>query len=154
MLESTDVLKNTIKQGVQNGEFGLMIGEKVRYMEPVLEEVTEDAQVLRKEIAVEKKRELGKIIEEFPSKLPIVEEKPLPGMIKRIKLVAKVPWDKLSDLMRGVLSPLHIEEADIGKLEIKIEATSKKGIKKENVDLKIKETLKQIKAEIIEEEIE
>jgi hypothetical protein len=54
--------------------------------------------------------------------------------------------------VRGVLSPLHVEEADIEKLEIKIQATSQKGIKKETIDMKVRETLKQINAEILEEE--
>jgi len=34
-----------------------------------------------------------------------------------------------------------------------MEASSKKGIKKETADLKIKETLKQINADIVEKEI-
>jgi hypothetical protein len=74
-------------------------------------------------------------------------------MIKRIKLVVKVPSDRLYDLVRGVLIPLQSEEAEIEKLEIKIEASSKKGIKKETVNRTIKETLKQINADIMEEEI-
>lgn len=151
MLESENVLKDAIKQGVQNGEFGLITGEKVRYMEPVLEDITDDAQILKKEIAIEKKEKIGKIPE--VQTMLRTEEKPIPGMIKRIKLIIKVPWDKLHDVVRGVLSPLRAEEADIEKLEIKIEAASKKGIKKETVDMKIKETLKQINAEIVEEEI-
>ena len=152
MLEDENVLKNTIKQGVQNGEFGLIIGEKVCYMEPVLEEITDDAQVVRKEIAIEKKEKMGKVLE-VPTK-PIIEKKPTPGMVNRIKLVVRIPWDKLHDLVRGVLSPLHVEGAEIEKLEIKIEATSQKGIKKETIDMKVKETLNQIDSEILTEEIE
>jgi hypothetical protein len=151
MLESENVLKSTIKQGVQNGEFGLIMGEKVRYMEPVLEEITDDAQIIRKEAAIAKKEEIGKIPE--VSKRRETEEEHVPGMIKRIKLVVRVPSDRLHDLVRGVLIPLQTEEAEIEKLEIKIEASSKKGIKKETVNRTIKETLKQINADIMEEEI-
>jgi hypothetical protein len=151
MLENENVLKNTIRQGVQNGEFGLIVGEKIRYMEPILEDITDDAQIVRKEIAIEKKEKIGKFPEVVAK--PITEEKLIPEMIRGIKLVVKVPWDKLHDFVRGVLSPLRMEEADIKKLEIKIEATSTKGIKKETIDMKVKETLKQINADIIEEEL-
>jgi hypothetical protein len=151
MLDNENVLKNTIRQGVQNGEFGLIVGEKIRYMEPILEDITDDVQIVRKEIAIEKKEKIGKFPEVVAK--PITEEKLIPEMIRGIKLVVKVPWDKLHDFVRGVLSPLRMEEADIKKLEIKIEATSTKGIKKETIDMKVRETLKQINADIIEEEL-
>jgi hypothetical protein len=74
-------------------------------------------------------------------------------MIKRLKLTTQVPWDKLSDLMRGVFMPLNQEGAQI-ILELKIDAASGKGIPKDTLDLKIRETLKQIGAKVIEENIE
>jgi len=66
-----------------------------------------------------------------------------------LTLKANVPWDKLSDLMRGVFTPLNQEGAQIN-LEIKIEAQSPQGISRNTLDLKIKETLNQIGAKIIE----
>jgi hypothetical protein len=49
--------------------------------------------------------------------------------------------------------PLNQEGAQIN-LEIKIEAQSPQGISKNTLDLKIKETLNQIGAEVLEEEVE
>ncbi|MEM0231819.1 MAG: hypothetical protein QXG78_01745, partial [Candidatus Methanomethyliaceae archaeon] len=64
-----------------------------------------------------------------------------------------VPWDRLSDLIRGVFTPLSREGAQIS-LEVKIEAESKQGISKDTLDLKIKETLNQIGAKVLEEKEE
>ncbi|MHA1605801.1 MAG: hypothetical protein ACTSWF_14275 [Candidatus Freyarchaeota archaeon] len=74
-------------------------------------------------------------------------------MIRKITLKANVPWDKLSDLVRGVFTPLSREGAQIS-LEVKIEAQSEQGISRDTLDLKIKETLKQIGAKIVEEKEE
>lgn len=56
-------------------------------------------------------------------------------------------------MVRGVLAPLSKEGAEIS-LEIKIDATSKRGISKDTFNLKVKETLSQIGAKIEEEKIE
>jgi len=158
MLENEGVLKSAIVQGVQNGVFGTTIGERVRYLETVfVEELTEDLVVLRKEIA----QEMKKVVEEVPIIIepgPVEEVpkgKPVPeaGMIRRLKLVTKVPWNKLSDVMRGVFIPLNQEGAQV-TLEMKIEAQSEKGISKDTLDLKIRETLNQIGAKVVEEEVD
>jgi len=159
MLESENVLKNAIVQGVQNGIFGIAIGEKVRYLETVsTEELTEDVVVLRKEIAQEMKKEVEGIPIVVKPGVPVEvapEIKPVPkvGMIRRIKITTKVPWDKLSEMVRGVFAPLNREGAQI-TLEVKIDAQSEKGISRDTLDLKIKETLNQIGAKVIEEEVE
>jgi len=51
---------------------------------------------------------------------------------------AQVPWDKLSDLVRGVFIPLSHEGANI-VLQVNIDAYSEHGIKRETLDLKIRE---------------
>ncbi|MEX2706066.1 MAG: hypothetical protein Q6352_012540, partial [Candidatus Freyrarchaeum guaymaensis] len=78
---------------------------------------------------------------------------PEKGIIRKITLRAKVPWDKLSDLVRGVFTPLSRDGAQIS-LEVKIEAESEQGIRRDTLDLKIKETLKQIGANVLEEQEE
>jgi hypothetical protein len=65
-------------------------------------------------------------------------------------LRADVPWEKLSDVVRGVFTQLSREGAQIS-LEVKIETRSEQGISKDTLDLKIKETLKQIGASVLEE---
>jgi len=66
-------------------------------------------------------------------------------------LRADVPWDKLSEMVRCVFAPLSCEGASIS-LEVRIEVESEQGINRDTIDLKIKETLNQIDAKILEEE--
>jgi hypothetical protein len=159
ILEGENVLKDAITQGVQSGTFGLMINDEIRYCvltSPI--ELTEDTQIVRKEIAqkmteqIEKPPVTGVEVKPTPEASII---KTVPGMetIRKLTLKANVPWDKLSDLMRGVFMPLNQEGAQID-LEIKIEAQSEQGISKNTIDLKIKETLNQIGANVLEEKEE
>lgn len=157
ILEGENVLENAVVQGVENGTFGLLIGDKIRHKETISSiEVSEDVVIVRKDIAEKMKEEAGEIPigpEEKPPEIP--GRKPVPGkkVIKKIAMRAKVPWDKLSELVRGVFTPLRREGAKIS-LEVKIEAQSDEGISRDTLDLKIKETLKQIGAEVLEEEEE
>jgi len=155
ILEGENVLKDAIIQGVQSGTFGLMINDKVRFGESISSlELAEEAQIVRKEIA-QKIKEIEKPLTGGKEEQPPPPPPPPPGKetINRITLRASVPWDKLSDLMRGVFMPLNQEGAQIA-LEIKIEAQSEQGISKNTLDLKIKETLNQIGANILEEKEE
>jgi predicted AAA+ superfamily ATPase len=162
VLESESVLKSAIAQGVQNGVFGISIGEKVRYSEPVsVDEITEDAIVLRREVAERLMREKISVApgvsvtpaaEGAKAAVEVTERKaPQPEVIRKVEIKAQVPWDRLSDLMKGVLAPLRREGAQIAPLEVRIEATSEKGISKDTLDLKVKETLNQIGAKVVEE---
>lgn len=157
ILENENVLKNSTVKGVQDGVFGLLIDNKAWYQEVISPpEISDEVLVLRKDLAFKMKEKIKEVVEEFPPKIPT--EVPTPPKapekaLRKIVLKAKVPWDKLSDLMRGVFVPLNYEGASIS-LEIKIEAESQKGIRKDTLDLKIKETLNQIGAKVLEEEEE
>jgi hypothetical protein len=156
MLEGKHVLINAVIQGVRKGSFGLLIGDKVRYGDEEKlssDEIVEEAFILKKEVAKKMKEDVSKpTIERQPGPPADEEEtwRPPSGVIRRIMLRADVPWDKLSDMVRGVFAPLSREGASIS-LEVKIEAESKQGIKRDTIDLKIKETLNQIGAKILEE---
>jgi hypothetical protein len=159
MLEDEHVLKSTIVEGVQEGVFGILMNGKIWYKETILmPELADDVFILRKEIAQKMKEEIegaplgGEIVIPAPEKVEIPKRVP-EKVVKRIALKARVPWDRLSDLIRGVFTPLSREGADIS-LEVKIDAKSEKGISKDTIDLKIKETLSQINATILEEEEE
>jgi hypothetical protein len=156
MLEGEQVVSNALVQGVREGTLGLLINERIRYLETVFSsDISEEALVVRKEMAQKMKQEIEKIpikIEPLPegsSPKPAGEKK----AITKLSLRADVPWDKLSELVRGVFTPLSREGAQIA-LEVKIEARSEQGISKDTLDLKIKETLKQIGASVIEEKEE
>jgi hypothetical protein len=159
MLEGEYVLKDTIVKGVKDGVFGLLMNDKVWYQEIVsIPEISNEIFVLRKEVALKMKGEVKEVVsvEKALPTLPtetLAPKKVPEKALRRIVLKAKVPWDKLSDLMRGVFMPLNREGARIS-LEVKIEAHSEEGISKDTLDLKIKETLNQIGAKIIEEEAE
>ncbi|MEM2112080.1 MAG: ATPase, partial [Candidatus Bathyarchaeia archaeon] len=156
ILENENVLKDTIAQGVQTGTFGLTTDDKICYGEPItFLELTQETQLVRKEIAQKMKEETEKLptpgIEaKPPTEITTVTTAPGKETITKLTLKANVPWDKLSDLMRGVFMPLNQEGAQIN-LEIKIEAQSQQGISKNTLDLKIKETLNQIGATVLEE---
>ncbi|MCM8758132.1 MAG: ATP-binding protein, partial [Candidatus Omnitrophica bacterium] len=153
MIEDESVLKSAIAKGVSEGILGVKIGDTVSFKEPVFEGIiTEDVVVLMEEIAKqEKTKQSGK---PFEGGTKVEEEKDKGEKIKtdvtkKIRIKAKIPWDKLSDTISGVIRPLKNEGAEI-QLELEINAESIKGIKKDTLQLKIKETLNQIKAEIIE----
>ena len=159
LLESESVLKNAVAKGVQDGVFGLLIGDKVWYEESVLPpEISDDVILVRKEIAAKMREEVkGERIEREIT-LTKPEEIKVPSQVgkealQRITIEAEIPWDKLSDLIRGVFMPLNREGAKIS-LKMKIEATSEKGISKDTLDSKVRETLRQIGAKIIEEKTE
>jgi hypothetical protein len=73
---------------------------------------------------------------------PVTKDKP-----KKLTLKAKVPWDKLSDIIKGVIAPLK-DKADSIDITIEIQAESKEGFDKNTLEIKVKETLKQISAQI------
>jgi hypothetical protein len=161
LLESEDVLKNTIRQGVQNGVFGVLMNDRVWYQEEVsLTQLTEDIIILKAETALEMKRGGGEEVSISSITAPPViegvqttEVKIKEKVVNKIMIKAQVPWDKLSDLVRGVFIPLSHEGANI-VLQVNIDAYSEHGIKRETLDLKIRETLNQIGAKILEEKEE
>jgi len=158
ILEGEHVLRNAVTEAVQNGTFGLLVNDKVRYAEIISSmEVSAEAFIVRKEIAQKMKEEIGVPVGiGVPPTVTVGIPGPRvapEGIIRKIALRARVPWDKLSDLVRGVFTPLSREGAQIS-LEVKIEAQSEQGISRDTLDLKIKETLNQIGASVLEEKEE
>ncbi|MEN3027080.1 MAG: hypothetical protein ABDH31_05150, partial [Chlorobiota bacterium] len=74
-----------------------------------------------------------------------------PTILLEYKLEAIVPWDRLSDFVRGVVMPLRQAGAEI-TLRIQLNARSQDGIKQEILEHKVRETLRQIGAKIVREE--
>jgi hypothetical protein len=157
LLESESVLKNAVAKGVQDGVFGLLIGDNVWYEESIPPpEISEDTIIVRKEVAAKIKEVKRVEIERIsPTKTEevIVPPQVSREALQRIIIEAEIPWDRLSDLIRGVFMPLNREGAKIS-LKMKIEAISEKGISKDTLDLKVRETLRQIGAKITEEKAE
>jgi len=76
-----------------------------------------------------------------------------PAAIRTVRLKLRVPWDRLSDLVKGVFTPLSREGAEV-TLDLDIQARAEKGISRNTLNLTIKETLNQIGAKVIEERTE
>lgn len=73
--------------------------------------------------------------------------------IARVRLRVELPWDKVSEFYRGVIGPLKADGADI-RLEVYLQASSLQGsIKQATLDHKVRETLKQLDAQVLEEDI-
>ena len=167
MLEDEQVLHKAIAQGAHDREFGVRAGDRVYYDENVPLSVLDYGAVLvRKEIAERAKATSGatplppelpdekeKIIGEGkPGEIKATPQKPPATGVRSLRLKVRVPWDKLSDFVRGVVIPLRSDGAEM-EVEVSINATSDTGsIKSSTVEQKVKETLNQIGAKVVEEE--
>ena len=77
---------------------------------------------------------------------------PGPKGLSEVRLRAKVPWDKLSDIIRGVIQPLRSDGAEV-EIELSLHARSEAArIQPATLEHKVMETLRQVGAEILEQE--
>ena len=60
---------------------------------------------------------------------------------------AKIPWEKLSSIIGGVLASLKEKDANI-QLKLEIKAITETGFDRTTLDTRVKETLRQIDADI------
>jgi len=164
ILESDSVLLEAVKEGVRSGLLGIREGGKVYYNEYA--NPTVDSIVLRGEVAKKKKdaeeekewekgkEEKGKeesedVIEgsEEEGDQREREKERKEGAVTRFALRARIPWDKLSDIVRGVIGPLK-EKGLPPEITIEIKAESDEGFDRTTLENQVKETLYQIGASI------
>ncbi|MEM3408559.1 MAG: ATPase, partial [Candidatus Micrarchaeia archaeon] len=150
LLESENVLYEAIKEGVKKGLVGLKEGSEVYYQQEVTPMM--DSIILREEVA-KKIKEMEVKGEEKEEKLSEenlekAEEKKV-EIVKKLTLRAKVPWDKLSYIVSGVIGPLK-NKGLLSEITIEIKAESKEGFDRTTLDSKVRETLDQINAKIEE----
>ena len=156
--KNEEVLKETIREGVKNGLLGVREGETIFFRQLV--EPNMDSLILRGDVAetlIKKQErvveeEVGKEYQTEGHKLEEVEEggfkeEPKKGEIRLVRLKALIPWDKVSNIVSGVIGPLK-ERGSISKIVIEVEAKSEKGFDRMTLDNKVKETLQQIGATI------
>ncbi|MGB9826022.1 MAG: hypothetical protein ACPLRU_05060, partial [Desulfofundulus sp.] len=74
---------------------------------------------------------------------------PVAVKVKRVSIRATVPWDKLSQVVSGVIRPLKASGGE-PKIAIEVEAESENGFDRTTLDTKVKETLQQVGAVIAE----
>ena len=170
ILENEKVLLDAIKEGVRSGFLGIREGQKVYYSEDV--DPTMDSIVLRGEVAKEikdveerrkeeeekkeewswKEKEEGEGPGREDERWDVREEKEGPvkeGAVTKLTLRAKIPWDRISSIVSGVIRPLK-EKGLPPEITIEVKAESKEGFDRTTLDSKVKETLQQIGAEIEE----
>ena len=146
LLETEKVLLDATTEGVRTGTLGLREDKEVYFKENVTPNL--DSVVLRGEVAKKKKEE------EKGGKIPTTEESKIPEppkggkeIIKSVALRAKVPWDKLSEVTKGVIAPLK-DEGLPPEITIEVKANSEEGFKRHTLSSKVKETLLQIGGKI------
>jgi len=161
ILESEAVLKRAIAEGVRGRFFGLQVGEQVyfdegipdalvdngtRIIQPDAAQEWKEAQRAR-ELPEEERRPVDHEVRETPE----TAVQPEPGEVTpeghQIRIVARVGWDRLSDFVSGVVSPLHHAGAEV-RLKVELTARSRERISPTVLDLQVRETLQQIGAEV------
>jgi Protein of unknown function (DUF499) len=165
MLEGEDVVRQAAAQGVRDSLFGVKVADRIYFGETLPASANDYGAVLvRKEIALRAKAE-GKETQVTPEpeseggkekkgrdgeepELP----KPKPAVgVRTLRLRVQVPWDKIGDFVRGVVMPLRADGAEI-QVEVLIEAQSvTASIKPSTLEQKVKETLNQIGAKVLED---
>jgi hypothetical protein len=164
MLESESVLHDAVQQGVKESQFGLRSNGRLYFDESVpFAALDATASLVRKEV-VEAERvppatgtsggagagQTGGGIEP-PPPIPPTPPPPAESKVRQLSLRVQVPWDKMADFVRGVLMPLRGDGADID-VEVSLTARSEEGLRKATLDHKVKETLNQIGAKVLNEE--
>lgn len=87
-------------------------------------------------------------------KIPTPPQPPPPPLEKKTYILkAQIPWDRLSDFVRGVILPVHNDGAGL-EVRIEIKAKYPAKVNEFTIENKVRETLKQINAEIEEERTE
>ncbi len=166
MLEGEEVAWAAVRQGVLDGLFGVRVGERLYFQEPPPDPATLAEGVLVREVARPAEGVPG---EPSPGVAP--QPEPAPGRmgvgivaepagvspavaeIGAYALRARVAWEKLSDFVRGVVMPLQ-QEADL-EIEVSLRARGRGGgIRRGTLERVVRETLQQIRAEILEEKEE
>ncbi|MFQ6092207.1 MAG: ATPase, partial [bacterium] len=145
--ESENVLLDTVAEGVKTGLMGLRDHAEVRYGQEVTPTI--DSIVLRGEVAkrIKEEQEPEETTKEEERKKEGEAIQKKEGVVRRVTLRAKVPWDKLSSLITGVIRPLK-DKGLPPEITVEITADSEAGFDRTTLDTKVKETLRQIDAKI------
>ena len=165
MLESETVLHDAVQQGVRDGLFGLRSNGRLYFNESVPYGTMDAmASLVRKYVAEAEVVPSGAISSgesgvttrptggtQHPLPVPGPSTSPVEMKVHQLSLRVQVPWDKMADFVRGVLMPLRGDGADID-VEVSLTARSQEGLKKTTLDHKVKETLNQIGAKILDEQ--
>ncbi len=171
-LKGWEVLEEAVRKGVEEGTFGLRVGGCHHFQEPVLGVAWEDAVLVRKEALPsggtpnaagggdEGVSSLGSASDAGTYTVgtsgtratgdSLVDMGDEAERVRDYALKVRLPWNRLSDFLRGVLIPLQGEGAEI-ELLIDLRARSPRGISQATLENRVRETLKQLGGEVLEE---
>ncbi|WP_027356905.1 ATP-binding protein [Desulfofundulus thermocisternus] len=172
-LESEKVLLEAVRQGVRTGLLGVRVGSAL-YFNETPPDLSLDAVVVRPENAEEEKKKAYSFIYTKPPKSSSnigenggsasvgKDERDItvqPGedittltpssKVRRVSIKATIPWDKLSQIVTGVIRPLKACGSD-PEITLEIKAETENGFDRNTLDSKVKETLQQLGSNIIE----
>jgi len=157
LLESPSVLLDAVRDGVRTGILGLKENRMIFHKQDVPPNI--DSIVMRGEVAEKLKTEQTEKTKEGKVEIPISERpeetglprpeliEPKKRIVKKVFLRVQIPWDKISDLLKGVIRPLK-DKGKPPEITIEIKADSEEGFDRTTLDSKVKETLQQIGASI------
>ncbi|NPV53644.1 MAG: ATP-binding protein [Firmicutes bacterium] len=174
-LENETVLIEAAKQGTRSGLLGLRI-DGTLYFEESPPDPPMEALLLPPARAAEEKKASweasyapgdttsassykgivpirpGNVMDGAEDKKVTVEGEPLQpaqSRVKRVAIKAAIPWDKLSQIVTGVIRPLKALGSD-PEIVIEIKAEAENGFDRTTLDSKVRETLLQLGSNIVE----
>ncbi|MCS6772161.1 MAG: hypothetical protein NZ740_09080, partial [Kiritimatiellae bacterium] len=161
MLESEKVVREAIVQGVRDGLFGIRMGDEILFRVALSADDLDDGAILVRAAAIQAvpPPEGGRAVAAGPEPTAVREtaasacspSQPSESGIRFYKVHAQVPWDKLTDVVRGVIGPLRNDGAEL-EVEVIVTARSPSGgIRESTLNQKVRETLSQIGAHFEEE---
>ncbi len=145
-------VRNAVKEGVRQGLIALDAEGEIIINQDVPDAYLDEALVIPASKVPQKQPETR------PEQVPPAKAEPskaettfhVPKKKTTYQLRAKVPWEKFSDIFRGVIRPLR-EKTDELELVIEIKAKSSAGLPENVLEHMVRETLRQINAQILEE---
>ncbi len=161
IVQSPAVIEQAIIQGVRERVFAVKSGDEVYFGDDLSVPVEAGWVLIRKEFIPQSGLPVEQV--DKPQK-PDGTDMTSPGGgappdrstpdRRCLTLRVKVPWDRLSDFVRGVILPLRNDGAEL-EVEILVQARAESGgIKPATWENRVKETLRQINAGIVEEQCE
>ena len=148
---SQRTVREAIRRAVREGLVGVEVEGRIYFREDIPDAYLNEAWLLPPS-AVPAKEEVVAPPAAPKAEPAKVEPKPTPAERPKTtyRLRAKVPWQKIADVYRGVIVPLQKQSDDL-ELVIEIRAKKSEGIPKDVIERTVRETLRQINAQILEE---
>ncbi len=159
ILATPEVVDRAVQAGVQRGSLAVRVNDQVYVRETPATWEPETVVVIRPGKVTQKPSETPPEPQPSPGELTgptRIHPQPVakPTGIARVHLRVELPWDKVSDFFRGVIRPLKDDKAEIG-LQIDLEAVSpERTIRQTTFDHTVRETLAQLGATVLQEEVD